>query len=603
MSSGTKTITHQTQTSQQADPQIDLGLLPSWNFDGVYTSIDDTQIEADFKVATEQAQSFETHYKGKLTSLSSAELIEAIAQYEVICETLDKIGSYAQLQHSVALDDTKVGQFYQMVHERYTEIYSHLLFFGLELNECDLDLTDPALAKYAPWIRDARIFKPYQLSHDLEKILHDKNVTSGAAWVRLFNETMAALKFPYEGKDHSSAEIFTYLTDPKREIREKASHVIADVLNKNSKTFCFIYNTLVKDKEIEDRWRGYPAPITSRNKGNLVEDEVVDALLQSVQNAYPRLSHRYFKMKAKWLGLEKLEYWDRNAPLSDVENKKITWDEARTIVLKAYGDFSPQLAELVQQFFDKGWIDAGVHPGKDSGAFSHPFVPSSHPFILMNYQGKVRDVATLAHELGHGIHQCLAADQGHLLSNTPLTLAETASVFGEMLTFQSLVEQESNPEAKKMMIAGKVEDMLNTVVRQIAFCLFERDVHDLRRKQELTVEDFGRIWMEKQKESLGPVFNFQDEYHIFWSYIPHFIHTPFYVYAYAFGDCLVNSLYGCYQNQPEGFEAKYIDMLKAGGINHHKEALAPFGLDARDPEFWNQGLKVIENYIDQLEQL
>lgn len=600
MSSGINATTNQAQTSQQAE----LGPLPSWNFEGIYQSINDPQIEKDFGLALDKSTAFELRYKGKLSALSNKELTEAISIYESISEILDKVGSYAQLQHSIGMDNTKIGQFYQAVNERYTDIYSHLLFFGLELNECELDLSDPDLSRYAPWIRDARVFKPHQLSHELEKILHDKHVTSSSAWVRLFNETMAGLKFPYQGKEQSSAEIFMYLTDPKREIREAASHVIADVLNKNHKTFCFIYNTLMKDKEIDDRWRGYPAPISARNKGNYVEDEVVDALLSSVQKAYPRLSHRYFQMKAKWLGLEKLEYWDRNAPLSEHENKKITWEGAKNIVLKAYGDFSPQLASIVQEFFDKDWIDAGVHAGKDSGAYSHPFVPSSHPFILMNYQGKVRDVATLAHELGHGAHQYLAAkEHGHLLSHTPLTLAETASVFGEMLTFQSLVEQEQDPQAKKIMIAGKVEDMLNTVVRQIAFCLFERDVHDLRRKQELSVEDFGRIWMEKQKESLGPAFNFADEYHIFWSYIPHFIHTPFYVYAYAFGDCLVNSLYRCYQAQPEGFEAKYIELLKAGGIHHHKEALAPFGLDARDPEFWNQGLKVIEGYIDQLETL
>jgi len=465
-------------------------------------------------------------------------------------------------------------------------------------------LKAPETAKYAAWLRDVGVFRDHQLSDDLEKLLLEKQVTGKGSWVRLFEETMAELRFPLEGEAASltASEIFDKLSSKDREVRQAAALSIGQVLQDNIRIFSLITNTLAKDKEIEDRWRGYASPVSYRNKSNLVEDEVVEALTTSVKESYGDLSHRYYGLKAKWMGFDKLEFWDRNAPLPDDDDKRIPWSEAKDRVLNAYGAFAPEMAEIAKGFFDKKWIDAEPRAGKDSGAFSHPTVPSAHPYILMNYHGKTRDVMTLAHELGHGVHQVLAAGQGGLQSDTPLTLAETASVFGEMLTFRAVIDGETDAKRRRVLLAGKVEDMLNTVVRQVAFFEFERRVHDKRREGELSPEALGDIWMAVQDESLGPAFNFTDEYRTYWSYIPHFIHTPFYVYAYAFGDCLVNSLYDVFAKGHEGFQAKYLDMLKAGGTLRHKELLAPFGLDASDPAFWKRGLKVVSGFIDELEE-
>ncbi|HJS30854.1 MAG TPA: M3 family oligoendopeptidase, partial [Alphaproteobacteria bacterium] len=382
-----------------------------------------------------------------------------------------------------------------------------------------------------------------------------------------------------------------------------AAKAIGATFGEDVRLFALVTNTLAKDKEIEDKWRGYRRPISARNLANRVEDEVVEALIGAVRASFPRLSHRYYALKAAWLGLPKLEYWDRNAPLPDADDRVIAWPRARDIVLEAYAAFSPDMAAVGRRFFDSAWIDAAVRPGKSPGAFAHPTVPSAHPYLLLNYQGKTRDVMTLAHELGHGVHQVLAGAQGHLMADTPLTVAETASVFGEMLTFRALLEAERDPRRRKAMLAGKVEDMLNTVIRQIAFAEFERRLHDERRQGEVTAERIGAIWLDLQRESLGPAFDFAEEYRVYWTYIPHFVHSPFYVYAYAFGDCLVNSLYAAYRRAPEGFAARYLDMLRAGGTKRHKELLAPFGLDAADPEFWDGGLSLIAEFIDELERL
>jgi len=506
------------------------------------------------------------------------------------------------------MSDAEIGRFYQMMQERVTDIGSTVLFFTLELNKLeDADLKEklkaPALAHYAPWLRDVRVFRPHQLSDELEKMLHEKYVAGRAAWTRLFEETMAALRFPVDGKDLTSAEALHLLSEPDPRLRKAAAKSLGEVLGKNARLFSLITNTLAKDKEIEDRWRHYPRPISSRNLGNYVEDEVVDALISAVRASFPRLAHRYYRLKARWFGVETLPYWDRNAPLPDEPHRIIPWPEARDTVLAAYGRFSPELAKIGKRFFDGRWIDAPVRAGKSPGAFAHPTVPSAHPYLLLNYQGKTRDVMTLAHELGHGVHQVLAGTQGALMADTPLTLAETASVFGEMLTFRALLAAETDPTSRKVMLASKVEDMLNTVVRQIAFVEFERRIHDERRQGELTPDRIGEIWMSVQGESLGPAITFEDEYKYYWTYIPHFIHTPFYVYAYAFGDCLVNSLYAVYQGADQGFAEKYLDMLRAGGTRRHKELLAPFGLDASDPKFWDKGLSVIAGFVDELEKM
>ncbi len=594
----------QTQSAEKKN----LGNLPSWDLNDLYKGVEDPQIEKDLVAGAKKAKDFVAQYKGKLAALNGEDLAKAIQSYESIDETLSKIMSFAQLIYAAQQTDAAIGRFYQSCQERVTVISTDLLFFTLEINRIEdkalqSQLQDKNLQKYAAWLRDVRVYRPHQLADDVEKTLHEKRVTGRSAWNRLFDETLAALKFPYDGKELTEAEILDLVQNKDRETRKKASASFAKVLQDNIRLFAFVTNTLAKDKEMEDNWRGFKRPISSRNLSNYVEDEVVDALIASVKSYYPALSHRYYALKAKWLGLAKLEHYDRNAPLPEADDSVIPWDQAKDIVLQSYGRFSPDLGKLVGKFFDKNWIDAPVKPGKTSGAFSHGTVPSAHPYILMNYQGKKRDVMTLAHELGHGVHQVLAGAQGHLQSDTPLTLAETASVFGEMLTFRSLLDAEKDKTKRKVMLAGKVEDMLNTVVRQIAFCEFERQVHDERKKGEVSSERLGEIWMKVQTESLGPAFNFGSEYNVYWAYIPHFIHTPFYVYAYAFGDCLVNSLYAVYQNAAPGFVEKYHGLLSAGGTKRHKELLAPFGLDASKPDFWNQGLNVIKGFIDELEAL
>jgi oligoendopeptidase F len=583
--------------------------LPTWDLTDLYNDLKDPNIRRDLDDAKSRSQAFQQTYQGKLNDLSGDELAAAIAEYEAISEICGKIGSFAQLKYAGDSSDAAIGQFYQFVQEEMTGISSLSLFFGLEINrieDASLDAKyeqSEALRRYRPWLDENRAFRPHQLSDEVEQVLHERRVAGSAAWVRLFDQTMAELRFPIDGEELTMSDAANMLSSSKVEDRKKAAKSIGDVLGKNIKLLAHITNTLAKDKEIDDRLRNFATPVSSRNLSNQVEDEVVDALNTAVKNSHADLSHRYYRLKAKWFGVDQLDYWDRNAPLPDDDDRQIDWDTARSTVLKAYGEFSPELAEVGQKFFDNPWIDVPPRAGKSSGAFAHPTVPSAHPYLLLNYHGKTRDVMTLAHELGHGVHQVLAAEQGYFLSDTPLTLAETASVFGEMLTFQSMLRAESDPKMKRIMLAGKVEDMLNTVVRQIAFFEFEKRVHEKRREGELTVDEICEIWIAVQHESLGDAIRYEDEYKYYWSYIPHFIHSPFYVYAYAFGDCLVNSLYDVYQGAEEGFQQKYLDMLKAGGTKRHQELLAPFGLDASDPAFWQRGLNMIKRMIDELEEL
>jgi oligoendopeptidase F len=588
--------------------QTALDELPEWDLSDLYPGRDSEALKHDLSRLAGDAEAFRERYQGRLADLSGAALGAAIETYERLQEQSGRIISYASLVHAGDLTDPEIGRFFQTMQERINAVSTTLLFFALELNRVDdADLTaketDPALARYRPWLRDTRAFRPYQLSDEIEKLLHEKYVAGRAAWTRLFDETIADLRFPIGGKELTEAEALDLLSDRDPEIRREAALVIGDVLGKNARTFALITNTLAKDKEIEDRWRGFARPISSRNLSNFVEDDVVDALIAAVRDSYPRLAHRYYRLKAGWFGVEQLPFWDRNAPLLEDEDRQIPWREAGETVLSAYGAFSPELAAIGERFFTGRWIDAPVRPGKASGAFAHPTVPSAHPYLLLNYQGRVRDVMTLAHELGHGVHQVLAARQGYLMADTPLTLAETASVFGEMLTFRALLARETDPKRRKIMLAAKVEDMLNTAVRQIAFASFEIKVHDERREAELTPDRLGEIWLAVQRESLGPALSLDGPYQHYWAYIPHFIHTPFYVYAYAFGDCLVNSLYAVYQDAHQGFAQKYLELLRAGGTLRHRELLAPFSLDAADPTFWSRGLSVIAGFIDELEQL
>ena len=586
----------------------DLGSLPEWDLRDLYPGPDSPELKAALAGAHGDAKAFEQRHKGRLASLDGPVLADAIAAYERIDEVLARVMSYASLLHAGDMTSPEIGRFYQAMQEQVTAISTQLLFFTLEINRIDdavLDtkLATPALARFGPWLRDTRVFRPHQLSDEVEKLLHEKHVVGRAAWVRLFDETMAALRFPCRGQDLTSAEVLHLLSDKDAAVRRDAATALGKVLSDNVRLFAHITNTLAKDKEIEDTWRNFARPVSRRNLANYVEDDVVDALVAAVRGAMPDLSHRYYRLKARWFGQDRLDYWDRNAPLPDDENRAIPWDQAVTKVLDAYGRFSPELAAAGRRFFDQAWIDAPVRPGKAPGAFAHPTVPSAHPYLLVNYQGKVRDVMTLAHELGHGVHQVLAGAQGHLMADTPLTLAETASVFGEMLTFRKLLDEAPAPRERRVMLAGKVEDMINTVVRQVAFYEFERRLHDKRRQGELLPDEINALWLGVQGESLGPAIRFDDGYGVYWTYIPHFLHSPFYVYAYAFGDCLVNSLYAAYHNAHEGFAEKYLAMLRAGGTLRHKELLAPFGLDASDPAFWDKGLGVIRGFIDELEAL
>jgi oligoendopeptidase F len=516
--------------------------------------------------------------------------------------------SYAELMRAGNVADPEIARFFQTMHERVTLVSSELLFFTLEINrleDSDLDAkaSDPALARYRPWLRDVRAQRPHQLSDDLEKLLLEKSVAGRAAWTRLFDDTIAELRFACRGQDLTEPEAMHLLSDPDGAVRREAALSIGDVLGRNARLFALITNTLAKDKAVEDRWRHFARPISARNLSNFVEDEVVDALVAAVRASYPTLSHRYYRLKARWFGVDQLAFWDRNAPLPGDDDRAVPWAEAQSTVLAAYRAFSPEMAAVGERFFASRWIDAAVRPGKSPGAFAHPTVPGAHPYLLLNYQGRTRDVMTLAHELGHGVHQVLAAGQGQLMADTPLTLAETASVFGEMLTFRALLGAESDPARRRIMLAGKVEDMLNTVVRQIAFVTFETRVHDERREAELTAERICEIWLEVQRESLGSALRLDDAYRHYWAYIPHFIHSPFYVYAYAFGDCLVNSLYAAYEDAHHGFVERYLTLLRAGGTLRHKELLAPFALNAADPAFWSKGLGVIAGFVDELEAL
>jgi oligoendopeptidase F len=591
----------------------DLGPLPEWNLADLYPSMDSELYSADLSRAEAECKAFAEEYRGKLDALAHGKeagsaLAVAVRRYESIEDLLGRIMSYAGLVYSGDTSDPIRAKFYGDAQDKITTASTDLLFFQLELNRIDSALLDKAmqdspLAHWRPWLEDVRKEKPYQLEDKLEQLFHEKSVTGHGAWNRLFDETIASLRFTVDGRELTIEPTLTMMQDPNEEVRHKASDAIAATLKANLRTFSLITNVLAKDKEISDRWRGFKDIADSRHLANRVEREVVDALVKAVEDAHPRLSHRYYALKAKWFGKDKLNHWDRNAPLPSVPAQTYAWEEARKTVLDAYRGFSPRMAGIATRFFDERWIDAPVRPGKAPGAFAHPTVPSAHPYVLLNYQGKPRDVMTLAHELGHGVHQVLAGPNGALMAPTPLTLAETASVFGEMLTFRALLDKTRDKARRRAMLAAKVEDMLNTVVRQIAFYSFERKLHTRRAEGELTPEDISALWMSVQGDSLGPAIRLGPGYETFWAYIPHFVHSPFYVYAYAFGDCLVNSLYGVYQKASDGFAERYLEMLSAGGTKHHSELLAPFGLDARDPAFWQIGLGMIEGLIAELEAM
>jgi oligoendopeptidase F len=591
----------------------DLGALPEWRLHDLYEGMDSESFAADLERAERQARLFADDYRGRLDGLAGRPdagetLAAAVRTYEALQDLTGRIMAYASLLYASDTSNPAIAKFYGDAQERVTALAGDVLFFELELNRLDdaklsAAIVAPALGHYRPWLEDIRKEKPHQLADDLERLFLDKSVSAAAAWNRLFDDTMAALRFDFDGESLTLEPLLGKLMDPDAKVRETAANALAATLGLNLRLFALITNTLAKDKEISDRWRKFKDVADSRHLANRVEPEVVEALVAAVTDGYPRLSHRYYALKARWFGKLKLDHWDRNAPLPNAPRRVYKWEAARDMVLGAYGAFSPRMADIARRFFDEGWIDAPVRPGKAPGAFAHPTTPSSHPYILVNFLGKARDVTTLAHELGHGVHQVLAGVNGPLMAPTPLTLAETASVFGEMLTFRSMLATTPDPVERKAMLAAKVEDMLNTVVRQIAFYKFERAIHLERRNGELTTEQISQAWMTTQSESLGPAIALRAGYETYWAYIGHFIHSPFYVYAYAFGDCLVNSLYGVYERSSDGFAERYLSMLAAGGSKSYSELLAPFGLDAKDPGFWTIGLSVIEGMIGELEAM
>ena len=586
---------------------------PIWNLSDLYDGIDSTALKTDIAKCLKLSTELEQSWQGKLATSSSSQLVDVIAGYEAILEHLGKVQSHAQLLFAANTNDPAIAKHHQSIREISAKVGASLLFVELELARMDeqrlIDLLkDSALARFTPWLRRVRAMAPYQLSDEIEKMIAERSPTGSGAWVRLFDETTTAMRFAFEGSDVTEAEILDALSSKDAAKRKEAGQSLSTTLKANQRLLSLVINTIAKDKQIEDGWRGFARPVSSRNLANDVDDNVVEALVEAVNGRNADLSHRYYALKAGWMGKKQLDWWDRNAPLPGDVNRQYSWSEAKGIVLEAFERFDPEMSKIAMPFFDKNWIDAAPRAGKSSGAFSHPAVPSVHPYILMNFAGKSRDVMTLAHEMGHGIHQVLAANQGYLMSDTPLTLAETASVFAEMLAFRQLVDNESNANTRRFLLAGKVEDMLNTVVRQIAFHNFETKLHDCRAKAELTAEEISDIWMETQRAALGPAIKTGDDYRSIWSYVPHFIHTPFYVYAYAFGDCLVNALWQKYQlaqanKSDDMFIQNYKVLLKAGGTERYDGALERFDLDPGKPAFWSLGLDMISGMIDELEGL
>ena len=582
--------------------------LPVWDLTEIYTDIKDPKIKTDLKKIRDSSDKFVKKWKGRIKDLNPSDFLSCIETYQKICESLHKIGTHSSLIFATNMEDAEISRYNSSVSDEFTEIFSSLIFFTLELskvNDVKIQnwMNDKNCSKWEPYLKVLRKRNPYLLDPLVEEMLIEKSATGRSAWVRLFDETSASLRFPFKEGELSEAEILNLLSDPDPNNRKLAGKSLSNILEKNKRVFSMILNVISRDRFIEDNKRGFKNIVSSRNLDNDVEDEVVDALVHTVDKAMPKLTHRYYKWKANEFGKNKLDWWDRNAPLPETSDKSIEWNDAKDIILESFASFHPEISNIAELFFKNGWIDASVRKGKASGAFAHPSVPSLHPYILVNYQGKIRDVMTLAHELGHGVHQILAAKNGLLMAETPLTLAETASVFGEMLVFRKLLD-ESPIDQKKQLLAGKVEDMLNTVARQIGFHQFEVKFHEARIKSELTPDEISDIWMETQSHAVGPSINLNSDYRVLWGYIPHFVHTPFYVYAYAFGDSLVNALWHSYQvSDKEDFSKKYIQLLSAGGTKSHNELLKPFQLSAYESSFWDRGVSMITGLMDELEEL
>jgi oligoendopeptidase F len=579
-----------------------------WDLSDLYPGTSSAAFIDDKKRLESDAASFASEFRGKIATLNATELSNAIIRYEMIQDIAGRLGSFAYLTWSTDTLKPENGKLLQEMTEFGSKVNQNLIFFGVEWLAVDDDhakklIDDPVLSKWKHYLEVSRLYKDHTLDENQEQVISVKSVTGRNAWVRLFDETLSAATFELDGEELSEQEVLSKLHNPDRDLRRRAAESLTEGLKKLSRPLTYIFNTLLVDKKLSDEMRKYPHWLASRNLANEISDHSVEALVEAVESRYD-IAQRYYRLKARLLGMEgDMKDYDRYAPVfrSDVT---ITWEDARKMVTDSYDGFDSRLGEIVKQFFDKNWVDAAIKPGKRSGAFSASTVPSVHPYILMNYDGRIRDVQTLAHELGHGVHQYLSRDQGILQADTPLTTAETASVFGEMLVFKKLYNSIDNPKEKLGMLLGKIDDTMATVYRQIAMNRFEDAAHNARRNEgELTAEHLCSIWRETQTKLYGDSVTLTAGYDYWWSYIPHFVHTPGYVYAYAFGELLVLSLYEVYLSAPEGFSDIYVDMLAKGGSDWPENILKPTGLDIKDSSFWKRGVAAIEKMLSDAEQL
>ncbi len=600
-----------TANPTSSTPQNSQNNLPAWDLSDLYSGMDDPQVNADLEKFKQLNQALSDTYKGKFVAISAADFLQALREVEAVSVLGSKLGVFAYLNMVTRMKDAAAVAFYQNIDEKMTEYAKPAVFFNLEINQLPETkiqelLADPGIAYYKPFLETVRRFKKHELSEPEEQIFLDKSVTSGGAWRRLYDELTAKLVFTVDGKNYNEAEISKLLQDQDPQLREKAGKEFNRVFKENAHILVYIYNMIIKDKAIGDDHRGYAHPVDRRNLVNQVDEKALEALTTAVREQYANISHRFYRLKAKWLGVEKLQNWDRNAPLPFCTDKHYSWEESVKIVLEAYERFSPELKKLAEPFFnpEHSWIDVPPRDGKRGGAFAMPLPEQYHPYLMLNFVGKQNDVLTLAHELGHGCHMRLSVTQGELNDETPLTLAEVASVFAEMITFQSLLSQLDDDKDKLCLIASKVNDMINTSLRQIAYHFFESRAHEERKNGEISIERFEQIWKEEITASLGDAVNIDENSISAWPVVSHFYHAPFYVYAYSFADCLVNSLYQVFQEgSVDDFQGKYLTLLSETGVKRYDELLKPFGLDANDPKFWNKGLSLISSYIDELERL
>ncbi|MEK8088717.1 M3 family oligoendopeptidase [Thermithiobacillus plumbiphilus] len=578
-----------------------------WNLADLYENLDDPKLRDDLTWASQMAEQFGQDYRRDFATLSSQELLKAVETLEAIHSRVGRAGAFLYLNYATHTDDPRYGAALQRFEEDATAIQQHLIFFELAWNALDDDvaarlLEDPALSRYRHHLESARRYRPHLLSEPEEKILAEKNVTGRALWDRLFEETLTDLRFEVKGQQMTEQEVLALLSNPDRDTRRAAADALTTGLQSRLRTLTSVFNAMLADKALDDRLRHYPHWLADRNLSNEASDSMVEALIQAVVAGYPLVA-RYYRLKARLLGVGQLEDYDRYAPIPGAD-RRYSWEECREIVLGAFTDFSPEIGGIVREFFDKNWIDAALQPGKRGGAFAHPVTPDAHPYVFVNYTGSVRDVMTVAHELGHGVHQYLARSQGYFNANTPLTTAETASVFGEMLTFERLMRDESDPRRRLGLLCGKIEDTFATVFRQIAMNRFEDAMHTARRSEgELSSERLSELWMETQAPQFEDAVHLREGYRIWWSYIPHFIGSPGYVYAYAFGELLTLALIQRYHEQGQDFVPRYTEMLRLGGSRSPEAVAAVTGVDLKDPDFWSRGLAYMEGMVSEAERL